>query len=166
MTTLGTTKLCHICINVPNIDEVVQNWATLLGVPVPEIITVPGPETVYSYSYGKADPPNTCRLAVIQLENALLEIVEPDQSWEDTGRGGYGVKHLSFIVPDRRQAQDALAELGAPPAYHIGYYPGGTYAFTHCPRQLGTEINVKTNVDNTAIRAELATNPDAHLRDL
>jgi catechol 2,3-dioxygenase-like lactoylglutathione lyase family enzyme len=166
MTTLGTTKLCHICINVPNLDEVVQNWATLLGVPVPEIIDVPDPDVVLSYSFGHPDPPNKCRLAVIKLENALLELVEPDQSWENTGRGEWGVKHLSFIVPDRHQAQAALAELGAPPAYHIGYYPNGTYAFTHATRQLGTEINVKTDDDNVAKVEAMRADPTLHLADL
>ncbi|MDR2374271.1 MAG: VOC family protein [Bifidobacteriaceae bacterium] len=166
MTTLGTSRLFHIAINVPNLDQVVENWANLLGVPVPEIIQVPGPDKVPSYSFGHADPPNSCRLAVIELDNALIELVEPDESWEASGRGGWGVKHLSFVVPDRRQAQDALAAVGAPPAYHIGYYPGGTYAFTNATRQLGVEINVKTDDDNRAKIEALRADPDLHLADL
>ncbi|MDR1633605.1 MAG: VOC family protein [Bifidobacteriaceae bacterium] len=166
MTTLGSKKLWHVAINVPNLDEVVQNWATLLGIPVPEIIEVPGPDHVPSYSFGHPDPPNACRLAALELDNVVLELVEPDQSWESSGRGGWGVKHLAFVVPDRREAQDALADLGAPPAYHIGYYPGGTYAFTNATRQLGVEINVKTDDDNRAKIETLRADPASHQADL
>ncbi|MDR1230116.1 MAG: hypothetical protein LBK61_01815, partial [Spirochaetaceae bacterium] len=87
--------------------------------------------------------------------------------WRDKlDRDGEGVQHISFIVPDRKKAQDELRAVGAPKPYHIGYWPGGTYSFTDSVAQLGVEVNIKTDDDNTAKKARLLSDPDFHKEDL
>lgn len=167
---IGTTKLCHIAILVHDLDRAIKNWEQVLGVKANDPFYLPQAAEVPAFTNGKMGDYTDCRLATIQLENCLLELVQPGNNpgpWkEKLDRDGEGVQHLSFIVPDRKQAQGALQAIGAPKPYHIGYWPGGTYSFTNSASQLGVEINIKTEDDNTAKKAALLRDPDYHKKDL
>lgn len=167
---IGTTKLCHIAILVHDLDRAIKNWEQVLGVKAGEPFYLPPASEVPAFTNGEMGDYTDCRLATIQLENCLLELVQPGNNpgpWkEKLDRDGEGVQHLSFIVPDRKQAQGALQAAGAPKPYHIGYWPGGTYSFTDSASQLGVEINIKTEDDNTAKKAVLLSDPDYHKKDL
>jgi catechol 2,3-dioxygenase-like lactoylglutathione lyase family enzyme len=167
---IGTTKLCHIAILVRDLDKALRNWERLLGLKANEPFNLPPASEVPTFTNGELGDYSDCRLATIQLENCLLEFVQPGSNpgpWKDKlDRDGEGVQHISFIVPDRKKAQDELRALGAPAPYHIGYWPGGTYSFTDSAAQLGVEINIKTNDDNAAKKARLLRDPDFHKKDL
>ncbi|MDR3337765.1 MAG: VOC family protein [Treponema sp.] len=167
---IGTTKLCHVAILVKDIRKAADNWSKILGLPKPNIWTLPPPAEVPAFTDGKPGDYTDCQLAVFELENVKFELVQPGPHsgpWkEKLDRDGEGLQHLSFIVPDRKKAQDTLKEIGAPAPYHIGYWPGGTYAFVDTAPQCGVEINIKTDVDNTEIIKKLQTNPDLHKADL
>ncbi|MDR0524753.1 MAG: VOC family protein [Spirochaetaceae bacterium] len=167
---IGTTKLCHIAILVRDLDKALQNWEQILGVKAGEAFYLPPASEVPAFTNGGLGDYTDCRLAVIQLDNCILEFVQPGKNpspWRDKlDRDGEGLQHLSFVVPDRKKAQAALQALGAPKPYHIGYYPGGTYSFTDCVKQLGVEINIKTNDDNTPKKEQLLKDPDFHKQDL
>jgi catechol 2,3-dioxygenase-like lactoylglutathione lyase family enzyme len=167
---IGTTKLCHIAILVKDLDRALANWEKVLGVKAGEPFYLPPASEVPAFTDGDLGDYTDCRLATIQLENCVLEFVQPGTNpgpWKDKlDRDGEGVQHISFIVPDRRKAQDALKSVGAPAPYHIGYWPGGTYSFTNSTPQLGVEINIKTDDDNTAKKARLLSDPDFHKQDL
>ena len=167
---IGTSKLCHIAILVKDLDKALKNWEQLLGVKAGEPFYLPPAGEVPSFTNGEIGDYTDCRLAVIKLENCVLEFVQPGNKpgpWKDKlDRDGEGVQHLSFIVPDRKKAQETLKAIGAPPAYHIGYWPGGTYSFTDSVPQLGVEINIKTDDDNTVIKESLLKDPDFHKKDL
>ncbi|MDR2478718.1 MAG: VOC family protein [Treponema sp.] len=167
---IGTTKLCHIAIVVRNLETALKNWERVLGVQAGEPFCLPPSSEVPAFTNGEMGDYTDCRLATIQLENCLLELVQPGNNpspWkEKLDRDGEGVQHLSFIVPDRKKAQGELEAIGAPKPYHIGYWPGGTYSFTDSVPQLGVEINIKTDDDNTGKKAALLRDPDYHTEDL
>jgi catechol 2,3-dioxygenase-like lactoylglutathione lyase family enzyme len=167
---IGTTKLCHIAILVKDIDKALKNWEQLLDVKAVRPWNLPPPNEVPTYTDGELGDYSDCRIATIQLENCILEFVQPGDKpgpWKDKlDRDGEGLQHLSFIVPDRSKAQEALKAIGAPPAYHIGYYPEGTYSFTDSVPQLGVEINIKTEDDNKSKKEQLLSDPDLHKKDL
>ncbi|GHU24026.1 lactoylglutathione lyase [Spirochaetia bacterium] len=169
---LGTTKLCHAAILVKDIEKAVENWSKFLGIaPIPPgIRTIPPHSEVPAFTDGESSDYSDVKLAAFQLDNVVIELAQPGKNagpWKDKlDRDGEGLQHLSFIVPDRRKAQDALTELGAPAAYHIGYWPGGTYAFTDAVDQLGVEINIKTDDDNREKIKKVLADPDSHKADL
>jgi len=167
---IGTTKLCHIAILVRDLDKALKNWETVLGVKAGEPFCLPPSSEVPAFTNGDMGDYTDCRLATIQLENCMLELVQPGSNpspWkEKLDRDGEGVQHISFIVPDRKKAQDSLKAAGAPSPYHIGYWPGGTYAFIDSAPQIGVEINIKTEDDNTAKKARLLSDPEFHKEDL
>jgi catechol 2,3-dioxygenase-like lactoylglutathione lyase family enzyme len=167
---IGTTKLCHIAILVKDLDKAIKNWEQVLGVKAGEPFYLPPSIEVPSFTNGDRGDYTDCRITTIQLDNCMLELVQPGSKpspWkEKLDRDGEGVQHISFVVPDRKQAQDALKAAGAMPPYHIGYWPGGTYSFTDTVPQLGVEINIKTDDDNTAKKAKLLSDPEFHKKDL
>jgi catechol 2,3-dioxygenase-like lactoylglutathione lyase family enzyme len=167
---IGTTKLCHIAILVKDLDKAVKNWEQVLGIKANTPFNLPPSSEVPSFTNGEMGDYTDCRLVTFQLENCVLEFVQPGNNaspWkEKLDRDGEGIQHISFIVPDRKKAQDTIKATGAPPPYHIGYWPGGTYSFIDSIPQLGVEINIKTNDDNKAKKAKLLSDPDFHKEDL
>jgi catechol 2,3-dioxygenase-like lactoylglutathione lyase family enzyme len=165
---IGTTTLCHVAILVKDINKAVENWSKVLGLEKPKVWTLP--PDVPTFTDGKQGDYTDCQLAVFKLENAKIELVQPGPKsgpWKDAlEKYGEGCQHLSFIVPDRKKAQDSLKEIGAGAPFHIGYWPTGTYSFTDTKKLLGVEINIKTNEDNTEKVKKLQTNPDLHKEDL
>ena len=167
---IGTTRLCHIAILVKDLDKALANWERILGVKAGDAFYLPPASVVPAFTNGEAGDYSDCRLATIQLENGMIELVQPGQNpspWRDKlDRDGEGVQHISFVVPDRKKAQGELKAIGAPTPYHIGYWPGGTYSFTNSVGQLGVEVNIKTDEDNTEKKARLLCDKDFHKEDL
>jgi catechol 2,3-dioxygenase-like lactoylglutathione lyase family enzyme len=167
---IGTTKLCHIAILVKDLDKTLKNWEQVLGIKAGKSFNLPPSSEVPAFTNGDMGDYTDCRLATFQLENCVLEFVQPGNKaspWkEKLDRDGEGVQHISFVVPDRKKAQDTLKAIGAPSPYHIGYWPGGTYSFIDSVSQLGVEVNIKTNDDNKAKKAKLLSDPAFHKEDL
>jgi catechol 2,3-dioxygenase-like lactoylglutathione lyase family enzyme len=167
---IETTKLCHIAILVKDLDKALRNWEQVLGIKPGTPFNLPPSSEVPAFTNGDMGDYTDCRIATIQLDNCTLEFVQPGKNpspWkEKLDRDGEGVQHISFIVPDRKKAQDTLKATGAPMPYHIGYWPGGTYSFIDSVPQLGVEINIKTNDDNTAKKIRLLSDPAFHKEDL
>ena len=110
--------------------------------------------------YGKLEDYSYCRISVIEMENLVIEFVQPGENpspWKTwLEEHGEGYQHLAFVVEDREKAKKLLRdEFGTEDWYHVGYYPGGAYAFYDTKEALATEVNIKDNQDNRAIIAEL-----------
>jgi catechol 2,3-dioxygenase-like lactoylglutathione lyase family enzyme len=94
---IGTTKLCHIAILVKDLDKTLENWERVLGVKAGDPFYLPPASEVPSFTNGEAGDYTDYRLATIQLENCLFEMVQPGEKsgpWKDkldrdgTGRKG------------------------------------------------------------------------------
>lgn len=160
---IGTKKVCHISFVVKDIDKTVKNWAAFLGIDMPRIWNIPKPEEAPALTDGKLEDYSDCRISVIEMDNLVLEFVQPGErtspwkTWME--KNGEGFQHMAFVVEDREKAKQLIKEeLGVNDWYHIGYYPGGAYAFYDTKEALATEINIKDNQDNRAIIAELLKN--------
>lgn len=167
---IGTTRICHVEIIVRDIEQGVKNWSEILGLPKPDIWNLPPNTEVPVYTKGEYSNHSDTRLAVFQLENTLIELVQPGDApspfKERLDKHGEGVMHLAFVVPDREKANQSLREIGAPPCHHIGYWPDGTYAFYDTTPQLGLEINIKTDEDNREKIPKLLADPKLYEKDL
>jgi methylmalonyl-CoA epimerase len=91
-------KLDHVGIAVPSIPEALERWRPLLGPPAAPPEEVPG----------------GIRVAFLSAGPTHIELVEPtvpDSSVSKfLARGGGGLHHLAFAVPD---VDRALAEVAA-----------------------------------------------------
>ena len=160
---IRTSEVCHIAFVVKDIEKTVKNWAATLDIELPRIWNIPKPEEAPALTNGLLEDYSDCRISVIQMKNVSLEFVQPGEmpspwkTWLETH--GEGIQHIAFCVEDRDQAKEFIQkELGAEDWYHVGYYPGGTYAFFDTKAALGTELNLKSDDDNTGIIAELLKN--------
>jgi catechol 2,3-dioxygenase-like lactoylglutathione lyase family enzyme len=168
---IGTKTLCHIAILVKDLDKAVKNWETITGVKATAVQTIPSSDKVPVFTNGKLDDCDDVKLANIELDNGvIIELAQPGKisnAYKDKlDRDGEGVQHIAFVVPDRKKAMKSLEEIGAPKPYHIGYWPGGTYSFTDSVKELGVEVNIKTDDDNTKKHDKLLSDPNFHKQDL
>lgn len=77
-------------------------WQELLGLAeTPRIWYIPGPETAPTYTDGKLEIYSQCRISVINLDNLVLEAVEPGPEpspWKTfLEKHGEGLMHLAFF---------------------------------------------------------------------
>ncbi len=145
---IDSNVINQIALIIDDIDATAANYASLFGVPVPEIWSIPANNDIPTYFNGEPNDGSGCRICVFQLGNTVLELVQPDMTrpnaWKDwyDRNGGPGVQHLGFIVKDRQGALDTLAGMGSE-AYHVGFYPDMSYTFVNGAAQFGVDFNIK-----------------------
>lgn len=158
---LGTKRAVHISFVVRDIEKVMTAWGKLLGLDeCPRIWNIPGPDVAPTFTNGKLELYKDCRISVIELDNLVLEVVQPGEEpspWKTfIEKHGEGFMHIAFLVPDEAEAVKTIAETtGAEDLYHIGYYPGQSYAFYDTYETLKSELNIKVDRDNTALIQEV-----------
>ena len=142
--------ITQICIVVSDVRKANSNWAKVLGVPEEKIETI-FPEGILHYTHGKAVEYKDCQVAKYQLENFVLELIQPGQSsspWRTfLEKHGQGVFHFCVIVDDRKVFQQTLSDIGVELPYHIGYHPNGSYSYVDSKEQLGLELSVNNQAD-------------------
>ena len=157
---IGTTKVVHMSFVVKDIHKVMENWATLLGIEMPKIWKIPGPDVAPVLTDGKPQQYENCLISVIALDNVTLEVCQPDEGdspWKTfLEKHGEGLMHIAFLTPDDAEAEKAIAAIGGcSEHYHIGYYPGQSYAFYDTWDALKTELNIKVDRDNSEMMEKI-----------
>ncbi len=142
--------ITQICIVVRDVREANSNWSKILGVPEEKIETI-FPDGILHYTHGKATEFKDCQVAKYQLDNFVLELIQPGQSpspWRAfLEKNGQGVFHFCVLVDDRKAFQQTLSSIGVDLPYHIGYFPGGSYSYVASKEQLGLELSVNNQAN-------------------
>ena len=142
--------ITQICIVVHDVRKVNSNWAKVLGVPEEKIETIFS-DGIIHYTYGKAAEYKDCQVAKYQLDNFVLELIQPGQSpspWRTfLEKHGQGVFHFCVLVNDRKAFQQTLSGIGVDLPYHVGYHPNGSYSYVDAKEQLGLELSVNNQAD-------------------
>ncbi|MEK0315575.1 VOC family protein [Cohnella sp. 56] len=117
-TILGTTFVCQIAMVVRDVEKATRKFASLLNVPVPDIITAnhDGSDTV---TYRGESTPGRVKLSFFHMENTVIEFIEPTEdptTWKEfLETNGPGVHHIAFKAKDRMMPTAAkLEEFGFP----------------------------------------------------
>ena len=158
---IGTKQAVHISFVAKDIEKVMENWGKVLGLPeTPRIWNIPGPDVAPTFTNGELEIYRDCRISVIELDNLVLEVVQPGEEpspWKTfLEEKGEGFMHIAFLVPDEEEALKTLKDVcGTESCYHIGYYPGQSYAFFDTFDALKTELNIKVNKDYTGLIKEV-----------
>lgn len=144
--------ITQICIVVHDVRKVNSNWAKILGVPEEKIETI-FPDGILHYTNGSAAEYRDCQVAKYQLDNFVLELLQPGQTpspWKSfLEKNGQGVFHFCILVNDRKVFQQTLSDIGVGMPYNIGYFPGGSYSYVDSKEQLGLELSVNNQADYT-----------------
>jgi methylmalonyl-CoA/ethylmalonyl-CoA epimerase len=122
---LGTDVIRQVGIIVHDIQQTIDHYVSVFGMPRPPIIETPGYErskTTYRGQHSEA----TAKLAFFTFGQVQIELIEPDQEqsvWREYLEAhGEGVQHIAFQVADTQRAVDYLAQHG------IGVIQQGLYA--------------------------------------
>ena len=146
--------ITQICVVVSDVRKANSNWAKILGVPEEKIETI-FPDGIIHYTHGKATEYKDCQVAKYQLENFVLELIQPGQfpsPWRTfLEKHGQGVFHFCILMDDRKAFQQTLSTIGVDLPYHIGYHPNGSYSYVDAKEQLGLELSVNDQADYSAL---------------
>ena len=139
-------------IVVHDVRKANSNWAKILGVAEEKIETI-FPDGILHYTNGSAAEYKDCQVAKYQLDNFVLELLQPGQTpspWRTfLEKNGQGVFHFCILVNDRKVFQQTLSDIGVGLPYHIGYFPGDSYSYVDAKEQLGLELSVNNQADDT-----------------
>ena len=144
MNYLGTTTLAQVAIVVRDIEASAKRYSEILGLPVPEVITlVPGLEVNQTYCGQPSDA--RAKLAFFQLGPVQLELIEPmggESTWQEVlDRKGEGFHHIAFWVEDMQTRVDFLKEHSIPMVQR-GDMGEGQFAYFDAEAQLGVVLEL------------------------
>ncbi|MCR4582355.1 MAG: VOC family protein [Prevotella sp.] len=148
-TPLKKDQFIQVNIIVNNIHRAAKAWATLLGVPEPEIwVNHLKSNGDNPYTYRGKDVPCDLQMCVIDMGNWVLELHQVDQTpstfREFQNKHGQGVHHLGFEVGDARdEVINELKEMGFDTERTIGIYPGSSWTIVDTEDVLGVNLNIK-----------------------
>ena len=148
-TPLKKDQFIQVTIVVDDIRKAAKAWATLLGVPEPEIWTnLLKSNGEYPYTYRGKDIPCDLQMCVIEMGNWVLELHQVDETpstfREFQNKHGYGVHHIGFEVGDARdEVIRELKAMGFDTERTIGVYPGSSWTIVDTEEVLGVNLNIK-----------------------
>ena len=164
-----TRMITQLCIVVRDVRQANANWARILGVPEATIVTI-FPDGILHYTRGQSADYKDCQVALYRLDHIVLELIQPGTTpspWKSfLERNGQGVFHFCMLVNNRNDFQQRLTDIGVDLPYHIGYHPGGSYSYVDSREQLGVELSVNHQADNTDVIQKLLNGMSLPLDEL
>jgi len=142
-------QFIQVTIVVDDIQRAAKTWATLLGVPEPEIwVNHLEGNSEYPYTYRGKNTPCDLQMCVIEMGNWVLELHQVDQApstfREFQNKHAFGVHHLGFEVGDARdEVIRQLQQMGFYTERTIGIYPGSSWTIVDTENILGVNLNIK-----------------------
>lgn len=139
------SQITQICIVVEEVESASKHWATVLGVDQSVTETI-FPDGIQHVTYGKATVYKDCRVAKYQLQNIILELIEPGEGpspWRDfLEQYGPGVFHFCIFADDPQEIYHRLSNIGVDEPYHVGDFKTGFYSYVASKAQLGLELSI------------------------
>lgn len=144
---LGSTTPTQIGLVVADIEATVKAWATLLGVPEPEIFITDTVDLAHT-EYQGAPTPARAKLAFFPMGQITLELIQPlghPSTWNDQlVQHGPSLHHIAFQIKGMAERTAALAEQGLK-LVQRGDYTGGRYAYLDGQEKFGAIIELLEN---------------------
>jgi catechol 2,3-dioxygenase-like lactoylglutathione lyase family enzyme len=149
MESLQTDQVTQIGLVVENIEEAAENYADILGMEVPDIITTDPLEKANTRFHGSPTEARA-KLAFFRMDNITIELIEPvggPSTWREfLEQNGPGVHHIAFNVDDMRRTVQFLEQKGATMVQR-GDFTGGSYAYVDAGNQLHVILELLTSTD-------------------
>lgn len=104
------------------------------------------PEGIEHVTYDKPAIYKDCRVAKYQLQNIMVELIEPGEKsrpWRHfLEKHGTGVFHVCMFVQKPDEIYERLREIGVRKSYHVGTFDSGFYSYVAAKDQLGIELSI------------------------
>ena len=137
-------KVAQIAIVVPDIVRAVEFWSSFLGIEKPQVIETEEYEKTRTQYHGKPTKARA-KLAFIELENIVIELIEPlgsPSTWASfLEKRGPGIHHMAFHVKDPESVVEKLRKLGGK-VEQKGMFEGGGYVYVDATETLGARIEI------------------------
>jgi methylmalonyl-CoA/ethylmalonyl-CoA epimerase len=144
---LGSNTPIQIGLVVLSIEEAIQSWSSLLGVPPPNIIITDTVDLSHT-EYKSQSTPARAKLAFFPMGQVTLELIEPigePSTWNDQlVEHGPSLHHVAFEVKGMAERIAVLAEHGLT-LVQRGDYTGGRYAYLDGQERFGAVIELLEN---------------------
>lgn len=144
---LGNSTLTQIGLVVRNIEDAVQAWSRLLGVPEPPIILTDPVDCAHT-EYRQRPTPARAKLAFLPLGQVTLELIEPigePSIWQDQlATSGPSLHHIAFEIDKMADRLTVLTNEGLS-LLQRGDYEGGRYAYLDGQQRLGAVVELLEN---------------------
>lgn len=141
---LTPESVCQVALVVDDIARTAANYATVFGVPVPNIIET-GPAAKTTIRFRGETTPGRAKLTFFNLGALQLELIEPidgPSTWREVlEKNGAGLHHIAFRVGNSRETSEKLAGLGAT-VVQTGEFGTGNYAYVDATRPLGAVLEL------------------------
>lgn len=147
--TINKDQFIQVTIVVDDIKRAAKAWASLLGVPEPEIWTNHLESNAeYPYKYRGKNAPCDLQMCVIEMNGWVLELHQVDNApstfREFQDKHAFGVHHLGFEVGNARdEVIRQLKQMGFDTDRTIGIYPGSSWTIVDTEDVLGVNLNIK-----------------------
>ena len=144
---LGTNLVCQVGILVHDIEKTSREWASFLGVDVPQCITTDVEQAQAKYL---GEPCRaSAKLAFFNVgENVNVELIEPDKNpstWRaDLDKNGEGFHHIAFVIKGMKEKIEICGKQGFK-LLQTGEYTGGRYAYIDANEKLKLVLELLEN---------------------
>lgn len=142
-------KVAQVAVIVKDIDKARNAWASVLGMPVPDISIAEGHES--RPTQYKDIPTNAkCKLAFLRMENLQIELIQPlggKSTWQEyLDTYGEGIHHIAFNVKDINGVEEKFATVKMPTVQRGGWN-GGAYSYIDASADLGCILELLENYE-------------------
>lgn len=144
---IGTNVVTQIGLVVENIEDAIDSYCSILGLPRPSVILTDRYEVAKTTYRGKPSFAQA-KLAFFDMGQVQIELIEPvgePSTWKETlDAHGYGVHHIAFQIKDSDQVVAHLESKGVA-LIQQGHYTGGMYSYLDASKQLGVILELLEN---------------------
>ena len=144
---IESKKVAQVAVIVKDIDKASKAWASVLGMPVPEISIAEGHESRPT-QYKDKPTDAKCKLAFLRMENLQIELIQPlggKSTWQEyLDKKGEGLHHIAFNVKDINNIEKKFAAIKMPTDQRGGWN-GGAYSYVDASADLGCILELLEN---------------------
>jgi methylmalonyl-CoA/ethylmalonyl-CoA epimerase len=146
---LGTTTVTQIGLVVADIDQSIDAYCAVLGLPRPNVVITDEYEKART-NYRGHPTPARAKLAFFDLGQVSLELIEPvgePSTWKEAlEKNGEGFHHIAFQIKDTNKVVHDLEKKGIAMVQQ-GQYTGGMYTYMDATQKLGLVLELLENFD-------------------
>jgi methylmalonyl-CoA epimerase len=144
---INSKKVTQVAIIVKDIDKARTAWASVLGMPVPEISIAESHESRPTL-YKQKPTDAKSKLAFLRMENLQIELIQPlggNSTWQEyLDKYGEGIHHIAFNVTDINGVEKKFEAIKMPTVQRGGWN-GGAYSYIDASSDLGCILELLEN---------------------
>ena len=144
---IASKKVTQVGIIVKDIEHARKAWASVLGVPVPDISIAESHESRPTLFNDKPTDAKS-KLAFFRMDNLQIELIQPlggNSTWQEfLDKKGEGIHHIAFEVKDINGMEKKFERIDMS-TVQSGGWNGGAYSYIDAMSDLGCIVELLEN---------------------